>query len=72
MDKNIERTRTNPSSASLRRFLDEAEKETEARNDGRFTPDFINGIEFALGMVRDFFRLGPGGDAEDKKIGGKP
>jgi len=59
MDKDLEKIRGNLNKENLRLFLDEVEKEAKTRNSECFTPDFIKGIIYTLGIVRNFFKLWP-------------
>ena len=57
MDKNkdIEKIRDNPNKENLKNFLDGITE--EAKNRGHIGKDFMDGVRFAVWMIKHFFKI---------------
>ena len=56
-DPNIEKIRDNINKENLKSFLENASEEAQKQKGVHFSKDFKEGFYFAIGMIRNFFKI---------------
>ena len=56
-DVDVEEIRNNVNKENLKTFLESANEEAQEQQGEAFTKDFKEGFYFAIGMIRDFFKI---------------
>jgi len=56
-EQDIEKIRDNLDKKNLKSFLEGLTDEARKRMGGHFTPDFLEGVNFTIGAIRNFFKI---------------